>query len=348
MEDSQDTKTLITVELERRPRACAQSLARFGVVAIGRNEGDRLKACLRSLVSSTERIVYVDSGSTDGSVAFARSLGVEVVALDISTPFTAARARQAGFERLIGLWPDTEFVHFFDGDCEIVDGWLEKAAAEIAGDETLGIVTGWRRERHPDASVYNKMCDIEWRAPAGEIAACGGDMLVRVAALKKAGGFNPSVIAAEDDEFCIRVRSEGFRIRRLAEDMTIHDAAMTRFGEWWRRAVRAGHGFAQVGALHKDYFQRERRRVILWGAVLPGLTVLAALMNPVFVAPFAALYGFSYWNARRGLVGAGVAPRDADRYARFLTISKVPNFLGMLQFWRRRLTGGAFRIIEYK
>lgn len=322
--------------------------ASTGVVVIGRNEGERLKACLRSLGPRTGPVVYVDSGSSDASVAFARSLDAEVVELDMSVPFTAARARQAGFDRLMARWPNTEYVQFVDGDCEIVEGWLEVAAAEIMGDKSLGIVTGWRRERHPDASGYNKMCDIEWRAPAGEIAACGGDMLVRVAAYRQAGGFDPSIIAAEDDEFCIRVRKAGYRIRRLPEEMTIHDAAMSRFAEWWKRAVRAGHGFAQVGALHGDYFAAERRRVVIWGGLLPVAAVVLVLINPLLLAPVVGLYLLSYWNARRGLVLSGVAARDAERYARFLTISKFPNFLGMLQYWRRRLTGAGFRIIEYK
>jgi glycosyltransferase involved in cell wall biosynthesis len=49
----------------------SQRLNDVAVVAIGRNEGDRLKACLRSVVDVAALVVYVDSGSTDDSVAFA-------------------------------------------------------------------------------------------------------------------------------------------------------------------------------------------------------------------------------------------------------------------------------------
>lgn len=71
----------------------------FGVVVIGRNEGERLRQCLRSLLP-TVVAVYVDSGSTDGSAKWARDNGAEVVDLDASVPFTAARVRNAGFQRL--------------------------------------------------------------------------------------------------------------------------------------------------------------------------------------------------------------------------------------------------------
>jgi glycosyltransferase involved in cell wall biosynthesis len=99
------------------------------VVAIGRNEGERLQRCLRSVVGRVALVVYVDSGSTDGSVAFAQSLGCEVVALDLSTPFTAARARNAGAQRALALQPDLAFIQFVDGDCEVDPSWLPTAHA---------------------------------------------------------------------------------------------------------------------------------------------------------------------------------------------------------------------------
>src|SRR5579872_4333993 len=92
----------------------------LGVVVIGRNEGERLRRCLGSLLDSTRSIVYVDSGSSDGSVAMSRSLGVEVVDLDMRTAFTAARARNEGFWHLVRVRPDLEYVFFVDGDCEVL------------------------------------------------------------------------------------------------------------------------------------------------------------------------------------------------------------------------------------
>src|SRR5688500_1309656 len=105
---------------------------KIGVVAIGRNEGERLRACLNSCVGKVAAVVYVDSGSTDGSIEMAKSMGVDVVPLDLSKQFTAARARNAGFARLAASHPQIEYVQFVDGDCEIVDGWIEQAAAALA------------------------------------------------------------------------------------------------------------------------------------------------------------------------------------------------------------------------
>src|ERR1700722_4284997 len=103
----------------------------LGVVVIGRNEGERLRRCLSSIADSRAKIVYVDSGSTDESVALARAMNVEVVELDLSVPFTAARARNEGFTRLTDRDDSIEYVQFVDGDCELAADWLSNAAAAI-------------------------------------------------------------------------------------------------------------------------------------------------------------------------------------------------------------------------
>src|SRR5580698_8655221 len=149
-----------------------EAISPFGAVVIGRNEGERLRVCLQSVLRSTSRAVYVDSGSRDGSEALARSLGVEVVQLDLSVPFTAARARNVGYQRLAEIAPELALVQFVDGDCEVVAGWTDTAVARLLQRPELAVVCGRRRERHPEASVYNRLCDLEWDTPVGDTAAC--------------------------------------------------------------------------------------------------------------------------------------------------------------------------------
>jgi GT2 family glycosyltransferase len=319
----------------------------IAIILIGRNEGDRLKRALDSVIGLVDRIVYVDSGSTDHSVLYAQSKGIEVVELDMSIPFTAARARNAGVDALRdqGL-PD--YLQFIDGDCALVRDWLSMALSVMRADTRLGIVTGWRREIHPDASIYNAMCDHEWYRPAGPIVACGGDMLVRSEAFEAAGGFNPSVIAAEDDEFCLRVRMAGYKLLRIPRNMTAHDADMHRFSQWWKRSVRNGHGFAQLGALHGSHLSRERARVYVFGLMLPAVALAGLMTNMWVLAGVLALYAGSYASALRGLLRDGISPRVAWRFAGFLTLSKIPNLFGMATFALRRLRGRSMQIIEYK
>lgn len=312
-------------------------------IAIGRNEGERLMRCLRSLLPQVGRVIYVDSGSTDGSAERAAALGAEVVALDMTRPFTAARARNAGFAQV----RDADFVQFVDGDCEVEQGWIATALAALASDPKLAIVAGRRRELRPEVSVYNRLCDWEWDTPIGPAQAVGGDMLVRHDAMQGIGGYDPTLIAGEEPEMCLRMARAGWSIRRLDAPMTIHDAAMTRFGQWSRRTRRAGHAFAEVSWRYRDgpegFWQREARRPILWAVILPLLILLGALVTP-WAWLLLGLYPLQI---------ARMALRDGDRddrWARafYTMLGKFPEARGVLEFHLRRLMGRRSGLIEYK
>ncbi len=312
----------------------------IAAIVIGRNEGARLIACLEALQGKVAQIVYVDSGSTDGSVDAAQELGAEVVELDMSQPFTAARARNAGLD---ALHAETEFVQFLDGDCVLRDGWLERGLAFLQDDFRAAVTCGRRRERFPQASVYNALIDDEWDTPVGQVMSCGGDALMRVAAVKAVNGYRDTLIAGEEPELCVRLRQSGWEIWRLDAEMTWHDAAITGFGQWWRRCKRAGHAFAEGAALHGTLPERhwvaETRRALLWGAALPLGILLAALI----VSPW-ALLGFLIYPAQM----LRLARQKTLAWGVFTTLGKFPEAIGALQFYRTRLTGRKTRIIEYK
>jgi glycosyltransferase involved in cell wall biosynthesis len=324
----------------------------IGVVAIGRNEGERLRRCLESVVKQVEAVVYVDSGSTDDSVALARSLGVQTVALDLSTPFTAARARNAGFAQLQEVCPQVEFVQFVDGDCEIVAGWLELARQELEARPEVAVVCGRRRERFPDASPYNRLCDMEWDTPIGEAEACGGDALMRVKPLQEVGGYRASLIAGEEPEMCLRLREKGWKIVRLDAEMTLHDAAMTRFRQWYARNVRAGHAFAEVSWLHrrspKRIWARETRSNWFWGLLLPLLALVPAYWTWGLSALLLLGYPVLAWRIYRGRRRRGDDRKAARRYARFCVLGKFAQMVGQLRYHRHRLLGRQSTLIEHK
>jgi len=324
----------------------------IGVVAIGRNEGERLRKCLTSVMGAGRAVVYVDSGSTDDSVVWARSQGVEVVELDLSTPFTAARARNSGLERLAAVAPGLEYVQFADGDCEIIPGWIERAARELDADQKLAVVCGRRRERHPEATLYNRLCDMEWNTPIGPAKACGGDALMRLAAFREVGGFDPGLIAGEEPELCVRLRQRGWSILRVEAEMTLHDAAMTRFGQWWKRNIRAGHATAEGAAMHgkppERHLVRERRSNWFWGALVPILALAPAWPSRGWSAVVLGGYGILAWRIGRFVKKRGFSGRDARAYAIFVTLGKFPQMIGQLKFVVSRLFGRRSRLIEYK
>lgn len=323
----------------------------FGIVLIGRNEGERLVRALAS-VKHVPNVVYVDSGSTDQSVVHAKTNGAKVVELDMSIPFTAARARNAGFALLKKSQPCLKGVFFFDGDCEVQQDFLEVAKGALESHSDVVAVCGIRRERQRNASLYNRVCDMEWQMERpGDAFAFGGDVLIRASTFEAVGGYNEKVIAAEDTELSLRLKRLG-RLIRVANVSTIHDAAMHTFDQWFKRAKRAGHAYAQVHDMHgqnpEKCFEREVARVWNQGILLPVISVGAV---PVTMgASLLGLGAYPLLAVKTAIAKKkeGYGTLDAIVWGVSCTASKIPEALGWLEYQERKRKKKAMTLIEYK
>ena len=322
---------------------------KVAVVIIGRNEGSRLVRCLQSLTVQAPQLVYVDSGSTDDSVNVAHNAGAVVVALDMTVPFTAARARNEGFEKIRKLYPLAEYVQFVDGDCEVASVWLKSAVDFLDDHHSVAAVCGRRSERFPEKTIYNLLCDMEWDTPVGETRACGGDVLMRMNVFESLHGFRPDLIAGEEPELCVRLRAKGWKIWRLDQKMTFHDAEMTKFSQWWKRSMRAGHAFAEGAHLHGEppecHWVLESRRVWIWGLVIPVAILLTSLASFKLSAFIMLIYPLQIIR-----LGVRNDPHDKKKWIRavFLVLGKFPEMLGQLKFYQHLWSGKQGRLIEYK
>lgn len=325
---------------------------RVGVVAIGRNEGERLSECLQSAAGEEFCLIYVDSGSADNSLALARAQDARVVQLDITSGFSAAKARNAGAREIEQCKISSEFFQFVDGDCVLDPNWIESGTAFLQSNPEYAVVCGRRRERYPDASIYNSLCDREWDTPVGDAGSCGGDALYRASAFRDAQGFNETVIAGEEPELCVRLRQAGWKIRRLDAEMTLHDANMHRFSQWWARARRAGFAYAQGVALHgrgpQYHWVREALRAWIWALVIPATTAIACLLfGPVGLLPllvYPLLWTRTFLAERR----RSESWYRSALWATACVICKFPELLGQLQFIVSGGSNKAYRPIEYK
>ncbi len=335
-----------------------------GVVAIGRNEGERLKRCLTSVQATGAPCVYVDSQSDDNSIEIARASGADVVELDISGGFTAAKARNAGFRQLIAANPDLSYVQFIDGDCELVAGWLETAVDWLTAHSAVAVVAGRRRERFRDDTIFNRHCDMEWATPTGFAATIGGDALYRIDAFEDVGGFNDAFICGEEPELCRRLRIAGWKVERIDVEMTLHDAAITSWAQWWKRTKRGGWAFAEGAdrfggkdaAFVDNYNVKETRSIWRWGAIIPMLIIAASILAIIGV-PGAALaaYGgvllyplMSVRIAIKRIGDHGDRVPDALIYGALTMLGKIPEFAGALKYYRSKKSDAPAELIEYK
>lgn len=325
-----------------------------GIVVIGRNEAARLPECLRSLPEGMP-IIYVDSGSSDGSPTIAKALGFRVIALSDDKPFSAARARNAGFEALVGSHPWLSAIFFIDGDCVLDTSFLPRALPLLAARRDCAIMVGRVEEEQADDNVYSLLADLEWRSPGpGEIrdfGQLGGIMLVRAEDFRAIGGFDPDFIAGEDSEFGIRLHLTGRKTLRIDTIMAHHAMEMQRFGQWWRRSIRAGHALAHRNAVHGRSALADSKSAVkstlAYGIAVPALTITSVLIFGLSgLAPLAA-YLFLAWRFfayyRRKKAGRGAAALGAL----FGILAKFANAVGLIRFYVQR-TKGRFSLVEYR
>lgn len=314
---------------------------------IGRNEGLRLITCLDSLAGVMPRVVYVDSASTDNSVAEAKKRRAHVVSLDMSYAFTAARARNAGFDSITSLFPDIKFVQFVDGDCEVLSGWIQLGMLFLENNPHVAVVSGVLNERFPEQSIYNFLCDDEWKASAGEIKYCGGNALMRADAFKAIGGFLPNLIAGEEPELCVRLRQSGWKIWHLDESMMLHDANITSFFQWWKRTKRSGYAYAEGALLHgaapEFHWVAESRRAWIWGFILPVLIFIMCFLNLKLCSLMILLYPLQVTR----LALKSNKPKNWQK-AFFLVLGKFAEMIGQFKFFKQKYFNEEIHLIEYK
>jgi glycosyltransferase involved in cell wall biosynthesis len=336
--------------------SAAEKMPALSVVVIGRNEGDRLVACLESVrqlrgVEGGIELIYVDSASTDGSPARAAALGATVVPVT-SARQTAALARNSG-------WAVATAAHvlFLDGDTIVHPDFARIALDAIAADPTVAAVWGHRRELHPERSLFNRILDLNWMIPPGFTPYCGGDVVMRREILASVQGYDASLIAGEEPELCRRIRAQGFRILHVDAPMTKHDFNMTRIRQYWRRAVRSGHAYAEVSkrfrATDDPLWQGARVRNLQRGAFWTLTPLLALSTSIALCSPFPALAWLALLALMAARSGWKARWKSSDPSTLFLYglhshLEQVPILLGQLQFdldaWRGTRRG----LIEYK
>jgi glycosyltransferase involved in cell wall biosynthesis len=327
----------------------------LSIVIIGRNEGQRLSRCLQSvgLVQGMEdkpELIYVDSASTDGSPQAAANFDAHVILLHGGTQ-TAARARNAGWQ-----WASAPYILFLDGDTILNPHFVQAALKVLESDPAIAAVWGHRRELYPERSIYNRLLDLDWIYPAGDTDFCGGDVLMRRTALAQVEGYDPALIAGEEPELCRRLRAHAYRIVHIDTPMTRHDLNMTRFSQYWRRAVRAGYAYAEVSSRFREsadpmWLQESKRNVrngsfwIAWFGVSGVLLAFRSLWILPWFALLIVLSARSAWKARSrapGQIGLLML------YGIHSQLQQIPILVGQLRYSLDRHSGKQPTQIEYK
>jgi len=327
----------------------------LSVVVIGRNEGERLVRCLRSvakmhLVGPPPVIIYVDSASSDGSAERAAQLGAKVISTAPEHP-SAAAGRNAGWRAT-----QSEIVLFLDGDMTLAPDFVLQSIDEFR-DPRIGVVFGDCRENDPQSSIYNRILDLDWIAQVGPVEYCGGAALIRRELLERIGGYNERLLAAEDTELCSRIRATGSTILHVDRPMVGHDLAIMRFSQYWRRAVRSGYAYAEVAERispnDSPVWYRNARRNRIQGAAMVALIAGGPIVAIAIRSLLPILLVFEIVAALAIRTAIRSHWKNAPLMTRLLHglhshLVQVPLLVGQLKYQLDRSRGRSPELIEYK
>ncbi len=332
-------------------------MLKLSVVIIGRNEGERLIRCIRSVQAMVDfdadsvEIIYVDSNSTDDSPQQAKQLGAKVLVVHPKRP-AAAIGRNAGWQHA-----QAPYILFLDGDTILHPDFARIALRHFTAHSKTAIVWGHRRELYPEQSLYQRVLDLDWVYRAGLTEFCGGDALMRRDVLQEVNGYNPQLIAGEEPEMCQRIRAKGYEILHIDQAMTLHDLAITRWSQYWRRAVRAGHAYAEVSNLLKNtatpLWERDAKRNLIHASVLILVAIFGAVSSVLFstflplslsIGFFAAISIRTAWKCRWKSNNS----LNLLLYAIHSHFQQIPIAFGQLSYYYLRWQGKQRGLIEYK
>lgn len=255
----------------------------LSVVIIGRNEAGRLQKCFDSVSPlDAGECIYVDSGSSDNSVEIAQNAGARIIKLE-GPEYSASKARNRGWKQAKGEW-----ILFVDGDSEITADIVLEGIKFLQANPRTAVICGETRERYPDKSFYQGMSDIDNAQCTKGLEYCGGNAVIRAAALKEVNGYDEKILAGEEPEMCQRMYLKGWKTKRIPAVMAWHDLEMDSFRQYWLRNVRTGMAYAAVAARSKDlgsdlWTKTALKNLIKVAIFLTGTIIIFISRSPIWL-----------------------------------------------------------------
>ncbi len=261
----------------------------ISVIIIGVNVEKHIENCVTSVMKTDYpndkiEIIYVDGGSNDNSVKIAKSFTyVKTIELNDHHP-TPGKGRNNGYKAA-----KSELIQFLDADTVIHPKWFKTAVPYIKNN--IAAVRGKRIEKYPRKNNYHLIGDIEWHISSGQYSdtftegpcrSFGGDVLMLKQILESVDGFDETLIAGEDPDLSYRIRQTGLTIYIINAVMTTHDLNMTSFQQYFKRAYRSGHAYAEIGYRYirqKEKLNFKELLRITLGVIVPTVIILVSCFS---------------------------------------------------------------------
>ncbi len=199
----------------------------------------QLDALCRQVDPVPFEVIVSDNGSTDRSRSIAQSYAGRLAlrVIDSSGVQGPAHARNVGVANARAQW-----IGFCDADDEVADDWIRELARSL--DEHVFIagrvsVAKLNRASVSRSRTMEQQDSLQPSSVALDYLHAGaGNMGLHREAFMRVGGFDESLMACEDTDFCIKMQLTGYRLhyepRVLIE---------TRLRSHTRHIVRQGYQY---------------------------------------------------------------------------------------------------------
>lgn len=195
--------------------------------------GAQLEALARQICPERWDVVIVDNGSSDGTRAVAeayRDRLPRLTVVDARAKTGAAYARNAGVFAASGT-----NVAFCDADDEVGEGWLAAAATALQKHEAIAFRIDTAKLNRGAERTIHQVEGLQPYTYPPYLPYSGSTIALRRELFLRLGGFDETMIACEDADFCWRIQLAGVPIH-FASDAVVHVRLRTSLGAMCRQA----------------------------------------------------------------------------------------------------------------
>jgi len=251
----------------------------ISVIIPARNEERFLPATLGALFQSEYpkdqfEILLIDNGSTDATIAIAKSFGVTV----LECPgITIAALRNRGATSARG-----NFLAFLDADCVPSPRWLKEIESALSSQDCL---TGGECLIPETVSWIPRAWFCLQEKSIKAVKSIGSaNLIIPKSRFSELGGFDESLITGEDTELCLRA-SKIIPVISNPGISVVHFGVPETISKFFRREI--WHGMGALGTFKVDKIDLPLLASLLYGA---GITLGVLLLFSAFIAEFPYLY----------------------------------------------------------
>ena len=221
------------------------------------------------------RLIVIDNGSTDGSVAIAKRFDASVI--------TAPDASLGKMRNLGAQEASDDILLFLDADISLTAAWantLPQVLNTLSANPLT--ITGSWPEVPTDAGWIARAWTPK-RPKTGRVPHLGAaHLLVRTDTFRRIGGFDERISTGEDYDFCVRARAFGAEVVAVPDLRVVHRGEPRTLWQFLRRELWHGTGdFTSVRTIVRSYVAIAATVFVS----LHGIMAMSLIMNRVW-APF--------------------------------------------------------------